>query len=56
VAFQKKGSWYADWRDESGTRKRKKFSTRLAAQKYESRMKHQVKRKKSQRETPSRKP
>jgi len=34
--YQKGEKYYADWRDASGTRKRKAFPTALGAQRYET--------------------
>ena len=40
--LHKYGKWYADWRDESGKRKRKAFRTKNAAKRHEERMRAQA--------------
>jgi hypothetical protein len=37
--FKKQGKFYADWRDKSGTRKRKAFTSQRAALKFEAQQK-----------------
>jgi hypothetical protein len=37
--FEKQGKYYADWRDRTGVRKRKSFSTARAALRFESEQK-----------------
>jgi len=36
--YKKNGKFFADWRDHTGHRHRKSFTTARAAQKYEDRM------------------
>jgi len=59
----KSGKWYADWRDEHGTRHMKAFSTAAAAKLFTARMrkkiaakKHRARRTLRKSSAPSRKP
>ena len=41
------GKWFADWRDAAGTRRRKAFSTKQKAQKYQDKMQSEASSKKA---------
>ncbi len=47
--FQSKNGWYADWRDAQGTRIRKLFPSKAAAERHERKMKAEAASKKAQR-------
>jgi hypothetical protein len=50
---KKYSSWYADWRDEHGQRKRKAFPTKNQAQAFQEKMQAQAARKKIRASAPS---
>lgn len=45
--LKKNGSYFADWRDERGTRKRRAFDTRRGALKFQARMERETAAKKA---------
>jgi hypothetical protein len=50
--LNKYGKWFADWRDETGRRKRKAFPTKRQAAHYAEKMRKQKARGKGQRKEP----